>query len=91
MRVAMTNTAGIIFLIVNAAGRNRCVEEEQFTKVVDPNGRHIMAQCFSHNDSMRTQWLCKVKGTDTPIEIWLDVDTSALDECITVLEVPDEE
>ena len=91
MRVTMTNTAGIMHLAKNARGRNRSIDEEAFESNVDPRGRHILAYQFLHNDvELRTQWVCKMKNTDDPSNIWLDVDPLVFEECTTVLEVPDE-
>jgi hypothetical protein len=87
----MTNTAGIMYLAKNARGRNRSIDEEGFSETVDPVGRHVLALQFPHNDiEMRTQWVCKMKNTNTPQEIWLDVDLDAFEECTTTLEMPDD-
>ena len=90
MKATITNTAGILNLIKDAKGRNRAVLEEVFSKEVDPSGTHVMGLSFLHNDiEMRTQWLCKMKNSDTPIEIWLDVGFDALNECTTDIETGD--
>jgi len=92
VKVTMTNTPGIMFLAKNAAGRNRCIDEDEFVKAVDSGGKHILVQSFPHNDvELRTHWLCKMRETDQPEAIWLDVDFDAFKMCTTVLEVPDEE
>ena len=40
-----------------------------------------------HNDiEMRTQWMCKMRDTEEPTEIWLDVDCDILRECTTEIE-----
>jgi hypothetical protein len=84
MTTTVTNTAGILFLIENAKGRNRSVHEDKFEQHVDPSGLHVMGLSLLHNDvEMRTQWLCKMKDTNEPTEIWLDVDFDALKECTT--------
>ena len=91
MKATVTNTAGILFLVENARGRNRSVYEDKFAEMVDPDGMHVMALSFLHNDcEMRTQWVCKMKDTDEPAEIWLDVDFEALEECTTDIEVQSE-
>jgi len=77
----ITDTPGIMRLVLNASGRNRCVYEDRFVQAVDPEGTHVLGMQFPHNDvEMRTQWLCKMTGSDTPAEIWLDVDFSVLDK-----------
>lgn len=84
MKTTVTNTAGILFLIKNAQGRNRSVNEDGFAQRVDPKGLHVMGLSLPHNKvEMRTQWLCKMNDTEDPTEIWLDVDFSALRECTT--------
>ena len=76
----VTNTSGIMHLVLNASGRNRSVYEDRFVQAVDPDGMHVLGLQFPHNDiEMRTQWFCKMKGSDIPAEIWLDVDFNALD------------
>jgi hypothetical protein len=91
MKVTVTNTEGMIYLVENAKGKNRSVYEDKFIQSVDPAGTHIMAFSFPHNDvEMRTQWLCKMRESELPAEIWLDVDFDALNTCTTDLEVPDE-
>ena len=91
MRVTMTNTPGILYLANNAHGRNRSIDKETFQKNVDPNGRHILALQYLHNDTeLRTQWVCKMKNTDDPADIWLDVDLDVFEECTTVLDVPND-
>lgn len=80
MQSVVTNTAGILKLVNNARGRNRSVYENKFAQKVDNNGLHVLGIQFPHNDiEMRTQWFCKMKETDVPAEIWLDVDFELLD------------
>ncbi len=87
----ITDTPGIMQLVLNASGRNRCVYEDRFVQAVDPEGTHVLGIQFPHNDvEMRTQWFCKMTGSDTPAEIWLDVDFSALNKVGAEIEVPDE-
>ena len=77
----VTNTPGIMRLVQNASGRNRSIYEDRFVRAVDPAGIHVLGLQFPHNDiEMRTQWFCKMKGSDTPAEIWLDVDFNVLDD-----------
>ena len=81
MKATVTNTSGIMHLVLNASGRNRSVHEDRFVQAVDPTGTHVLGIQFPHNDiEMRTQWFCKMKGTLRPAEIWLDVDFKALDK-----------
>tara|TARA_B100000029_G_scaffold492425_1_gene553719 strand:- start:82 stop:360 length:279 start_codon:yes stop_codon:yes gene_type:complete len=92
MKMTLTNTQGILYLAKNSEGRNRSVHLVEFATTLDPSGTHLLAMCFPHNDiEMRTLWLCKMKDTDEPQEIWLDVDFHALEECTTKVEVPDED
>ena len=87
MKATVTNTAGILYLVENAKGRNRSVYEEKFAQHVDPEGTHIMGFSMLHNDiEMRTQWMCKMRDTEEPTEIWLDVDCDILRECTTEIE-----
>jgi len=91
MKATVTNTHGILYLVKNSKGRNRSVYEDEFAASVDPEGTHVLAMQFPHNDvEMRTQWICKMKGTLRPAEIWLDVDFDALSLCTTDIEAPDE-
>ena len=92
MKATVTNTAGILFLAENAKGRNRSVYEDKFTQNIDPKGMHVLGLRLPHNDvEMRTLWLCKMKNTDVPVEIWLDVDFDALNACTTDIETNNQE
>jgi hypothetical protein len=91
MKVTLTNTYGILHLAKNATGRNRSVDLEKFTSDIDPSATHLLGASFPHNDvEMRTLWLCKMKDSDDPQEIWLDVDFEIFEECTTGIEVPNE-
>jgi len=91
MKATATNTPGIMHLVLNASGRNRCIYEDRFAQAVDPAGTHVLGMQLPHNDvEMRTQWFCKMTGSDTPAEIWLDVDFDALNKVKIDLEVPNE-
>jgi hypothetical protein len=86
----VTNTPGIIHLVLNASGRNRSVYEDRFVQAVDPAGTHVLGMQLPHNDvEMRTQWFCKMKDSDEPAEIWLDVDFDTLKVCVTEIETED--
>ena len=89
MTFTITNSAGIVYLAENAKGRNRSIDNEVFAESVDPEGLHVMVMSFPHNDvEMRTQWLCKMRDLKDPIDVWLDVDLDALNECTTEIEGP---
>ena len=90
MKATVTNTPGIMHLVLNASGRGRSVYEDRFVRSVDPNGTHVLGLQIPHNDvEMRTQWFCKMMGSDAPAVIWLDVDFNALDKVKVEIDVPD--
>lgn len=87
MKATVTNTPGIVHLVLNASGRNRSVYEDKFISTVDPAGTHVLGFQMPHNDvEMRTMWLCKMLDTSEPAEIWLDVDIDVLKKCTTEIE-----
>ena len=87
MKATVTNTKGIVHLALNASGRNRSVYEDRFIQAVDPDGFHVLGFQMLHNDiEMRTQWFCKMKDTDKPAEIWLDVDFDVLERSIITID-----
>ena len=50
----------------------------------------MLGMQLPHNDvEMRTQWFCKMKDSDEPTEIWLDVDFDVLKACTTEIEAKD--
>ena len=88
MKATVTNTHGILYLVNNAKGRNRSVYEEKFAQAVDPDGIHVLGFKILHNDiEWRGQWLCKMRDTENPAEIWLDVDLDAIDQVSSEIEV----
>ena len=90
MEATVTDTPGIMHLVMNASGRNRCIYEDKFAQAVDPDGVHVLLMQLPHNDvEMRTQWSCKMKGTLRPADIWLDVDFDCLDRVTRRIEVND--
>ena len=90
MKATVTNTPGIMHLVLNASGRGRSVYEDRFVRAVDPNGTHVLGIQFPHNDvEMRTQWFCKMRESTAPAEIWLDVDFDALNKVQVEIDVPD--
>jgi hypothetical protein len=91
MNVTVTDTIGLIHLAENAKGRNRSVYEDKLAMDVDPSGTHVLALKFPHNDiEWRTQWLCKMRGTDVPATIWLDVDFDVFSLLTQEMEVADQ-
>ena len=88
MKIIVTNTPGILHLVNNAAGRNRSIYEKKFASKVDVNGTHVLGMSIPHNDDgeIRTLWVCKMKDSAVPVEIWLDVDFCALDEVTSEIE-----
>ncbi|MDB4337632.1 hypothetical protein OAA09_01280 [bacterium] len=94
MKVTVTNTAGILYLVDDASGQNRSVYDKKFENAVDPDGMHLLAMHMPHKDmegreTVRTQWFCKMKDSLSPSEIWLDVSHSALEACTSDIEVDD--
>ena len=90
MKATVTTTPGIMHLVMNASGRNRSVHEDRFVQAVDPAGTHVLGLQIPHNEvEMRTQWFCKMKGSDTPAVIWLDVDFNALDKVKVEIDTPE--
>lgn len=91
MKATVTDTAGIMSLVMNASGRNRSVYEDEFVADVDPKGVHVLGFQFPHNDvEMRTQWMCKMRDIEDPVSIWLDVDFDALKKVSQEVEVSDD-
>ena len=91
MKATVTNTEGIMNLVMNASGRNRSVYEDKFMTAVDPDGVHVLGLQFPHNDvEMRTQWMCKMRDIEDPVSIWLDVDFDALKKVSQEVEVSDD-
>ncbi len=91
MKATVTNTRGIMHLVLNASGRNRSVYEDRFAQMVDPVGTHVLGMQIPHNgEEMRTQWFCKMRESETPAVIWLDVDFDALNKVKAEIEVPNE-
>ena len=88
MEATVTDTRGIMQLVLNASGRNRSVHEDRFVQHVDPDGVHVLGMQIPHNDvEMRTQWFCKMLDRSDPVEIWLDVDFDRLDWVTKQIEV----
>jgi len=70
-----TNTVGLITLAENANGRNRSVDLNKLTPLLDPEGLHLCTFTMILNHGLiRTKWLTKLINTMVPTEMWLDVD-----------------
>jgi len=88
MTATVTNTEGMLALVMNAKGRNRSAYEDRVHSAIDPDGIHVLSFQMLHGDfELRTLWLVKIRETETPVEIWLDVDIDMLDKCCTEIEV----
>lgn len=75
-----TDSAGFISLCKNAEINkfNRQCETPLIAKSIDPDGKHVLAFSFIHNDDhLRTQWLVKMTDEDEPVTLWLDVTFEA--------------
>jgi hypothetical protein len=61
--------------------RNRQVDVGLLEAQIDPDGIHILSTAFVHNHvagkaaepHYRTEWLVKLKGQQSPENIWIDV------------------
>jgi hypothetical protein len=88
-KIKVADTKGFLFLAREAdrTDRNRRVNVERLEKVLDHGGVHVVGWTMIHNDvEMRTQWLLKVKDSDTPLKVFLDMsfeDYNALAEVET--------
>ncbi len=81
----MTNTSGLMVLARLAHGRNRSVHEDQLAMALDPDGCHLLAAQYPHNDAeWRTLWMVKLEGQAAPTEIWLDIPMGEALERFTV-------
>jgi hypothetical protein len=88
----IATSTGMGLLVANASGRNRSVHEVKFLEELDPGGIHVLCLNFPHNGvEMRTQWACKMKDTNEPTFIWLDVDFKAMREYTNEMILKDSE
>ena len=68
----ITTTPGLIALARDSEGRNRGPNERCLLDL-DPDGLHVLADQFVHNDvELRCRWLIKVRDDDAPHELWMD-------------------
>jgi hypothetical protein len=50
---------------------------------LDPDGTHVCSFSMVHNDvEYRTQWLVKVQGSMTPVEVFLDMSFEDFDKLV---------
>lgn len=86
--VVLTSTKGIMHLVENAEGREKSVDRSLLKEAIDPEGPHMLyaSEELSQN-KLRTQWYVKIKDSDAPEPIWLDIDTPKLSEVGTTVQV----
>lgn len=67
-------TNGLIAMARDARRHNRNRQvTEKFLHDLDPNGVHICALNFPHNDvEMRGRWFCKMRGEMEPVTAFVD-------------------
>ena len=92
--VVLTTTKGIMHLVEHAKGREKSVDKALLSEAIDSEGPHMLY--YSENlpgEQIRTQWFVKLKDSDEPSPIWLDIDTRKIAEVGTTVrvDVPDEE
>ena len=88
VEVTITSTRGILHLAENSRGREKSVEIDKIKEAIDPNGRHMLHQ----NDPLekgisRTMWYIRLRDTDDPVSIWMDVDDKAVLDVRTIIEL----
>jgi hypothetical protein len=86
-QVEYLTTNRLLYIAKRAEGtnRNRQVYTDELSKVLDPDGCHVIGFKMLHNDvEWRLQILCKLTGSMDPTTIWLDVSFEDFDN--TVLE-----
>lgn len=70
--------------------RNRQVHTDELSKVLDPDGCHVIGFKMFHNDvEWRLQILCKLTDSMKPTTIWLDVSFDDFDNTVQRSEVRD--
>lgn len=78
MMVPFASTKKLLKLVrkANERGYNRRVNSETLEDEIDPDGRHVVWWNMLEGDSgiVRTSWMVKVRGSDEPLEITLDMD-----------------
>ena len=72
----MISTENIRLLIDDGWKKDRNRQANEWLREnLDPDGWHIEVFTMPHNDvEWRTQFMCKVIGTDEPASVWLDYD-----------------
>ena len=81
----MTNTAGLLLLAAASVGRNRSVDVDEFKKLLDPEGIHLLTMRILHNEvEWRTLWLVKMANEKEPHQVFLDVPMGGLLDNLTV-------
>ena len=76
----LTTSAGLVALAENAQkrGSNRQANIAALSKMLDPNGVHVLAWHFMHNEiEWRTIWMVKVSDSLVPASLQLDVSFTA--------------
>lgn len=72
----MTDTPNLQLIIDDGWKKDRNRQASEWLREnLDPEGWHIAAFTMPHNDvEWRSQFLCKVLGSDEPATVWLDYD-----------------
>ena len=86
-RLVVSTTSGLIRMAIwameNKMNRHIPLEKlREFRGKVDEKGIHLCIASFPHNHRMgepiaehiRSMWLCKMKDSDIPTEVTLDID-----------------
>ena len=75
-------------LVDNSAGREMSVEKDKLHAAIDQKGRHLLYSSEPIGEGLlRTQWYVRLKGWETPTEIWMDINSEKLNEVGTVIEL----
>ena len=87
MKCKVTDTDGIFRLakLASKLGLNRQIDVNEVIPRLDPEGVHVVASSFLHDDGdvVRARWLLKPLGDGGPIEAWLDVPVGAFNGLAT--------
>jgi hypothetical protein len=83
--IKAVNTGGLEALVIDAAkrGYNRQLDLNAIDRHADPDGIHLLQDAIVHTHKggkvcephFRCRVLVKQTGRDTPVEVWLDVET----------------
>jgi len=93
VKATITSTRGIMHLAANANGREQSVEIDRIKESIDPDGKHMLYQSSPLEPGiLRTQWYIRLRDSDDPVPIWMDIDDKAFKEVRTIIEldVPDD-